>query len=110
MELPYVAEPPHGDSQHKAVFKGWALPGLVWGSGVAWSPCSRYCTVDWLSHRGAIERRCIVVDVESQATFTLPEYVTISRFKYPQMYKRVGAREELAFEFSGRERWSPVAA
>ena len=110
IELPYVGEPPRGDSQHRVLLKGSALPGLAWGSGLAWSPCSRYFTLDWLSQLGAIERRCLVVDVDSRATFVLPEYAAVSRFEYPQVRARVGDTEQLVFQFCGRERWVPFAA
>jgi hypothetical protein len=108
--LPFVGEPPHGDSQHKVLFQDWVLPGFAWGSGLAWSPCSRYLTLDWLSHLGAVERRCIVIDVERRSTFTLPGYEAISRFNYPRLCVGAGIHERAVFEFSGQETWCRVAA
>ena len=108
--LSYVGEPPHGDSQHKVLFQGWVVPGFAWGNGLAWSPCSRYLTLDWLPRLGAVARQCIVIDVERQSTFTLLEHVEVSRFIYPCVYVGAGIHERVAFEFSGQERWFPVAA
>ena len=108
--LPSVGEALRGDSQHKVLFQDWVLPGYAWGDGLAWSACSSFLAIDWLSDLCAIERHCIIVDIASRSTFTLPNYVAVSRFKYPHVYAGGSGNERLVFVFTGQEHWSRVAA
>jgi hypothetical protein len=57
ISLPYVYEPPHGDSLHRFVFRSVELPGFAWGCGLAWSPCGRYVLFDYSPSRSPFAKQ-----------------------------------------------------
>lgn len=110
LSLPYISEPPHGDSVHRILVNDHTFPGFAWGNSLAWSPCSRYVALDWTAQLRTLTRNTIVLDVHSLKYFVLPEYVLATRFAYPRLYRESEGNEGLAFEFSGQERWAESAA
>ena len=100
--LPYMGEPPHGDSFHALLTDGRQLPGYVWGCTFAASPCSRYLAASWMAKR--YERRTIVVDLEKHSFVVLPTEIPDFVFHWPEL-KGSGIGAGLAYKLDGREVW-----
>lgn len=64
IRLPYVSEPPFGDSYHDLIIDGHRLPGYAWGAKFAFSSDSRYLALEWMAERWA--RKTMVVDLPAQ--------------------------------------------
>ena len=105
----YEWEPPHGDSLHKVTFSNIELAGFAWGNGLAWSPCGRYVLFDYSPDRRKLTRVVVVLDVEAARTFILPDYVAVSRFRFPHIYERAAGQETVTYAFRGDEEWRDVA-
>jgi hypothetical protein len=73
IELLYAGEPPHGDSYHTIKIDGDTFPGFAWGCIFSISDDSRYLAFSWMATY--IDRKTIVVDLESYSYFVLPKYV-----------------------------------
>jgi hypothetical protein len=102
MDLIYEGEPPHGDSYHRASIDGVSFPGLVWGCMFAFSTCSRYLVLSWMSK--LIERKTAVVDLAERRYNVLPEYIYDFQVRWPSIQ---GARssEGKHYTFNGSEQW-----
>jgi hypothetical protein len=107
LSLPYVSEPRFGDSQHRICFENWTAPGLAWGSGLAWSPESRYVLVDWAAGANVQQRITVALDLQRKAVFEFPECIPFKRFVYPMVFGEgiFGAPDAPIFEFTGKEEW-----
>jgi hypothetical protein len=113
LHLLYVTEPPHGDSLHKMYLGSTQLKGLAWGSGVAWSPCSRYFTPDWTEGPGPSSRHVAVFDcwrfLRCIVSPRSSEYVRVSRLVFPAMYIGPDEDKSLVYTFGTTERWHAAA-
>lgn len=89
--LSYITEPPHGDSLHRGSVANWSLNGYAWGSGISWSPCSRYVAFDWTPDLDHLVRKCLVVDLADKRALVIPEYVHFTRLAWPTLSYRRGA-------------------
>ena len=113
LRLPYVTEPPHGDSLHRIFLASTELAGLAWGSGVAWSPCSRYFTLDWMEGPDLSSRQIVVIDcwclLLNVVRLQNLDYARISRFSYPGLYAERNQAESLVYAFNNTEQWCAAA-
>ena len=111
LSLPYVSEPRFGDSQHRIHFENWTAPGLAWGSGLAWSPESRYVLIDWAAGANVHQRITIALDLQRRAVFEFPECIPFKRFVHPMVFGEgiFGAPDAPIFEFTGKEEWTASA-
>jgi hypothetical protein len=113
LQFPYVTEPPHGDSLHKIYLASTELAGLAWGSGIAWSPCSRYFTIDWTEGPGPSSRQIAVFDcwcvLRSIVNIPKTNYERVSRFAFPELYAERNQEELLVYTFNNSEGWRAAA-
>jgi hypothetical protein len=112
LSLPYVSEPPRGDSQHRIVIDGWTVPGLAWGAGLAWSPESRYVLLDWAAGPNVQQRITIALDFQHRAVFAFAKSIPFRRFVYPRVFGEgiFGAPDAPLYDFTGQEGWIAHAA
>src|SRR6185369_2926017 len=101
VSLPYVREPPQGDSLHKVLFSSNELPGFAWGSGLAWSPCGRYVLFDYSPDRLNLTRETSVLDLVSASFCSLPQYLNASRLEFSNVFVSTGQGEAVAYVFTG---------
>lgn len=100
--LLYAGEPPHGDSYHRLNIDGKKFPGYVWGCLFACSKDSHYLTLSWMAK--LVERKTVVIDLEAQKYFVLPEYIHSFKLSWPIVH---GTSQDIRYEFSGGEIWIP---
>jgi hypothetical protein len=104
VELPYVSEPPHGDSYHTIQVDGHSVPGFAWGCNFAWSDDSRYLVLSWM--RSKWERKTLVIDVELRRYVALPAYFYDFRLRYPAICEVRAGEIQSVYTFSGDEAWA----
>lgn len=107
IQLPYVGEPPWGDSYHTIQIDGHDIPGLAWGCAFAMSSCSRYLAFSWMRQR--IERKTMVVDMEERRYTILPNYIFVLEIEWPYILGEWEGRKGKDYEFNGAESWFPYA-
>jgi len=110
IDLPYLGEPPHGDSYHRMEIDGVPFPGHVWGALFALTPDSRYLAFSWKpsqSVAGAsdFERRTAVVDLTLRRYFMLPAYIYKFRFVWPLLEGSTPGAGDIVYRFTGNEQW-----
>lgn len=103
IEIPYVSEPPHGDSYHKLIVNGKSFPGFAWGCIFAFSTNSRYLICSWMSKK--YDRKTIVIDCLEFKFFVLPEYIYNFRIDWPVISGVSDYCSDLSYSFSGTEKW-----
>jgi hypothetical protein len=101
--LPYVGEPPHGDSFHELNVDGTKLPGFAWGRRFAFTSDSRYLAASWMAKR--YERRTIIIDVDRRRFVVLPTYIHDFAFQGLTL-EGMGADQGLRFDLGGTEAWT----
>lgn len=102
IELTYAGEPPHGDSFYFLTIDGNDFPGWAWGCYFAISGDSQYLAFSWMEKR--IERKTVVVDLQGQQYFVLPNYVYDLEVSWPEIVDIANGRK-IAYRFSGAESW-----
>ena len=102
LELPYLGEPPHGDSFHSLTIDGAPLPGYLWGSHFVSTADSRYLAGDWMAER--FERKTIVIDISARRYLVLPKRVPGLRFDGWTLLGD-GQRQIEGFEIEDSQGW-----
>ena len=103
IELPYVGEPPHGDSYHKAIVDGRSYPGYVWGCMFAFSSCSRYLALSAMPAK--FQRHTAVLDLLTQRHFLLPTYIYQFTMPWPSIVGEGSISAGQSYSFQGTEPW-----
>lgn len=82
----YLTEPPHGDGLFHVFLRERRLPDLYWGRGHAWSPCSRYFTLE--RHAATDASWLVVVRVDDGYWLPIAPMFSATRFVYPDLDTR----------------------
>ncbi len=97
--LPYIGEPPHGDSYHRLIIQGKTIRGYIWSCHFLWSECGNYFTCDWLEGMdGHYEASTYVLNQVLRATIVVaPEkllYRVILKPHYTELHNLVDTNKE----------------
>jgi hypothetical protein len=110
IDLPYLGEPPHGDSYHRMEIDGASFPGHAWGGLFAMTADSQYLAFSWKPSRSVarpsdFERKTVVVDLTMRRYFVLPTYIYKFRFVWPLLEGSTPGVGDIAYRFTGSEQW-----
>ncbi|WP_084304850.1 hypothetical protein [Phytopseudomonas flavescens] len=103
VELIYLGEPPHGDSYHRVIIDGHALPGFAWGDWFSMSACSRYLSMSWMP--ACYERHTLLVDMLGYRYTRLPAYMGRVQIDWPILRTTDEPRGPLHHQMDARQKW-----
>lgn len=106
-EWKFKREPPHGDGIFEVSFNRQRLEGVFWGRGHAWSPCSRYFT---LESCGSDDSYLLIFRAEDAKASTIGKHLGVRQFTFPSIWISEYGRSEVSETVITKQyHWNQIA-